>query len=509
MQVKPFLRYFTYILLSLMVVIPSGSFFLSQHLSQLFESNTYTEDEIKYGLKMSLPAAMKIKHNEAVQGTSDWIYYTKKLAENNVNYAIELASYYRIEEYYQQSILWYKKAQNLNSVNASVQLAELYVSLGRLNDAKTILFPLQNEFDVINKLVQIAVIEGDIEFITENLSLLNTTDNRNLITQLSKFQVIDTNLLNTVLPSRVDLNKTSYMPRDQPVKCENSVQLVATNFANLEKLETLIAGVENHPLSSTFCFNTPRYIPITQLECETISNTPIVCNELMWADITPSIETRYIGLMVDQGGANVNQGILYIDKGDDGDVFTHELAHLVGFVDEYELPESHRICQSAQTEMFSHNIVVLPKFYEGSKKEVLTQVLQQIPWADNISTTTPIIYKMDNRWKLGTQLSSMSDNAQTVGLFPVDTCTSREFASFKPVHQVTQLNYYEEKFPDFYTQRIRDNSRLYSMPSYHYNIAKAWFNVGNDTKGINWLSHALNNEVKGSNRYNKVKRGYF
>lgn len=511
MQAKYFLTLLTYIIMSVMVIIPSGSFFLPQYLAYTLESNQYTENELLYALKLSLPTAYQQKIKDVQQGSSEWIIYTKLLAKTDARYALQLASFYQIEEEYEQSITWYKQAIALKQPKALIKLSELYISLGEYDEAKNILIQIQHEASVTEMLFYIAVTQGDIQFIEKNITHLNNNVDNSFIEKLIKYKVIKPPLLKeNTLKNNIDF----HFNESNMHACKNSIQLLATTIENLNKLTVLINKVKGHPLADLFCFNTPRYIPITTLNCTTKKDKPIQCNEFVFGDITPEIDTRYIGLMLEQGGANVNNGILYMDELDDVDVFTHELAHLIGFIDEYELPYNHTVCKSSQTYPFSHNIAVIPEYYEGEKSNVLNQVLKQIPWAKHINSETPIIHQVGNKWKVGTPLSykptsqHFSSN-NTIGLYHANTCNKQETIAFKAVNIITQLHYYEEEFPEFYAKIVHQEATRFLMPSYHYNIAKELIKIGKDEKSMYWLKKALKREEKESHRYKKIIRGEY
>ena len=497
--------------MGLMVIIPSGSFFLPHYLTNILNTNQYTENELLYALQLSLPIAYEKKIKGVKQGSGDWVIYAKLLAKTNANYALQLASFYQIEEEYEQSILWYKQAAILKHSTARIKLSELYIYLGKFNKAKSILIQIQHEKSVIEKLFTIAIIQGDTAFITNNINQLKGIVDKSFIEKLTKYRIIHHPLSKeSILKSKVDsipngLNKNS---------CKNSIQLLATTIEHLDKLTELIKETSNHSLAGLFCFNTPRYIPITAINCSTKKDKPIQCNELAFADITPEIDTRYIGLMLKQGGANVNKGIFYIDELDNAEVFTHELSHLLGFVDEYKLPSNHTICQNNQDYIFSHNIAVIPEYYEGEESYVISEVLKQIPWAKYIDSETPIIHKVGNKWKVGTPISyntgsKNSSENNTIGLYHADTCNKNSIASFKPVNIITQLQYYEKSFPEIYSKMVNQEVTRFLMPSYHYNVAKEFIIKGKDEKSMHWLKKALKREKKEGYRYKKIIRGEY
>lgn len=87
--------------------------------------------------------------------------------------------------------------------------------------------------------------------------------------------------------------------------------------------------------------------------------------------------------------------------------------------------------------------------------------------------------------------------------------------AFKPTLTKSNLRYYEEPFPAFYLKLLEQSPNDYLMPSYHYNVAKAFFRKDIESKGLLWLKKALDNEAlllkdnSKVNRYEKIKRGQY
>ena len=139
--------------------------------------------------------------------------------------------------------------------------------------------------------------------------------------------------------------------------------MFATTLKGLKKVDKLIAAFNSHTLNPYFCFNTVRYIHESKLSCYHQKEHAIQCDESIWADVKQDEKTRYLGIMLPAGGANVNAGILYLDIEDNEQVFAHELSHLLGFVDEYALVKDHQQCRENQSAIFSHNISIFRKKY--------------------------------------------------------------------------------------------------------------------------------------------------
>jgi hypothetical protein len=209
--------------------------------------------------------------------------------------------------------------------------------------------------------------------------------------------------------------------------------------------------------------------------------------------------------MLETGGANVHMGIVYSDRNDNVAVFSHEISHLLGFVDEYPLKKTHDICRGIQTKNFSHNIAVLKKYYQGTRKSVRFSIIKNIPWAESIQTSTPILQEEvlgennEKYWRLGTP----KEFKDKVGVHISESCqktmedysfdsnlVGSGFSAFKPLSRRTQLRYFSSKFPKEYLTLLARKPKAYLMPSFHYNIALALFHHGQINEAKYWLKQA-------------------
>lgn len=488
-----------------MVSIPSGSFFLPQYITSKIALNDISEAEVSYAIKKGIRNAVQHRFLMVEEQSNEWFYLAKTLAEKDKNIAFDLATIYHLEDETTQAIYWYKQAAFLKHNKALLELIDLYIEEGDLLKAKALLLTQKHDHEALEKLIDVSITLGDLKLLDELLSLIESPQKNILINEIRQYQI----------SKKYDIHLINQQGNNQ---CRNSIQLFATNLANLHKLDTLISNVQKHPISRYFCFNRPRYISNEQLNCSYDTEKAIQCREMVWSQLTPEVNTRYLGLMLNQGGANVNNGILYLDGIDDKNVFIHELSHLLGFVDEYPLSSHHKICQKPQTSIFSHNISVLKPYYEGSREEVLTLLEKQIPWFDLIDKKTPLMERAGNKWKIGTPTSYVFNHSKEVGLFEAETCQNNSTQAFKPTRIKTNLRYYEESFIELYLQLLNKNVDKYAMPSYHYNVAKSLFKNNKEQLGLQWLNKALRREIHTRGRienknevtrYNKIKLGEY
>ena len=415
-----------------------------------------------------------------VQGSKEWLSLAIKSAPTEGKSAFELAQYFAKNSKTKDSVLWFKQAVRLNYEGSNIALASLYFTQKKFVLAQNILnlpqFPKGESYHLLA--IKIALEVGDVDYIKSHYQQLSGfAEGQVLLKQLIKYQVIESQWpnLNNALSTPVSV-------------CKNTIQFIATNLTDLAQSERLIKGVNKHALSSYFCFNPVLYQPINTLGCSTselgLSAQAIQCDESLWGDKSLPTNTRYLAVLLPQGGANVHKGILYLDRSDSIDVFLHELTHLLGFVDEYALPEDHIACAQNQTQAWAYNIAVLSDRYEGNRENIRNDILKLIPWSKFIESDTPILRASQKGWLLGTPLA-YSDKA---GVFPSDTCDTSDKKSFKPLKKATMLTYNEVEFPGLYLDLLKGEPERYRMPSYHLNVAKALWLKGEEQEAKRWFA---------------------
>ncbi|WP_232771128.1 tetratricopeptide repeat protein [Colwellia sp. 75C3] len=498
-----------------MIFISSSSFFLPAYLTKQINDNNYSDGQFSFALKNHYVAALKIEENKAVLGSINWITLNRELAKSQSESALKLGYWYqgivtneKLDALNSNAIMWFEQAIRLHSQQAVVDLAQLYFQQGEIVKAQSTLrqsseLLLSNRIgeSVLALRIKIAIHLGDTS----------------LIKQLSNSDVLKGSLHSTTLSLIADMDKYAIVKNSSirndfadvklansvggPLSCITSLQLFATNLKHLKHLEVLINTFnKQQPLAQYVCLSTPRYISIKQLDCEAQSQKTMTCDETRWQDIAEEVDSRHIGLMLNEGGANVHLGILYFDVKDSADVFSHEVSHLLGFVDEYPLTQDHDNCQGIQSSPFSHNIAVLKNHYQGDKNKLRAMLLKNVSWANSINENTPILQSMDNqtskkkKWRLGTPL----EYKDQIGIHISESCqksssdnnASSSYSAFKPLSRRTQLRYFAEDFPEEYLTLIKKNPSGYLMPSFHYNIALALYQQGEVVEAKYWLNKA-------------------
>lgn len=515
--------------MSLLIILLTGlstsSFFLDNYLSEKIDKNKHNLTQLNFALAHDNLTALRFTWEKSEFHSKHWLRLATKLAKTQGEVAYQLANYYQSQP--ERAIFWYKNAIRLKHFAGSIALAQYYFKQEKLNEATDVLATLPIKLSeklsrAANILkINIAINQGNIvsveQLINEHvIQLQSTLTGRLLLMDIEKYQLLAK--INPITNSGL-----------MATKCDNSIQLFATNLNHLKRLERLITEFKAQVLNQAVCFSPVRYLPINALDCNFEQDSAIRCDELNWQPWADTINTRYIGVMLPKGGANVHLGILYFDAQDSVDVVAHEISHLMGFIDEYPLVAEHVKCRSNQQTIFSQNISVLKKYYKGEQKAVRSRVMKQIAWAKHIKTTTPILHPADQLkdqlndqqyWQLGTP----NEYQDEVGVFNAQTCEhistqdKNSFSAFKPLSQRTKLQYFALDFPPLYSQLILENPRQYIMPSFHYNIALAYFQQSDFRQNTHqqkyiekanyWLKQAANWE-QNKNRRKRVRHGKF
>jgi hypothetical protein len=393
-----------------------------------------------------------------------WQHLAQLHADNSPQTAYQLAEYFRADQQIKRALLWYQVAIRQHHEKSRVALANIYFDQHQFDKIKPLLVSILTNDNALALLYKLALQQGDLAFIDEYKKRLAQSENIALFRELVKFSVFDSNITSKLIAANISQKST----------CLVDVQLFATNLTGLQHGEQLISAFGQHDLAKYICLATPKYIASNALRCQHRPSEKISCNATVWFD-QGGISTRYIGVIVEQGGANVDNGIMYIDQQDNLDVLIHELSHFIGFVDEYSLPSQHQKCQHVQQTPFAHNLVVLPDFYQGSRAEVRELILSQVPWRSLIKNSTPILTKHGQGWQLATPREYQNE----IGLFTSASCNkSAEIQAYKPLMQRTKLEYFELHFPQRYLDIINLAPRDYLMPSYHFNVSRDWARQG-------------------------------
>jgi hypothetical protein len=440
------------ILMSLVIILLLSSFFFIESYREKIVQARISAEQLSRldAIEFLTDANERLAKLRVAENRRAWLHLAQLYGKENADIAFGVAEYYLKQDNIISAKLWLKQAIRQQHQEARLTLAAHYFKTKQYRKSKSLLLPILDNERALVLLYKLAMQLGDTAFMAQHQTKLARSENSNFYQQLRSFSIFST--------AKNKINQS----------CQINVQLFATNLAGLQHGEKLTSQFQQHKLSAYICLQAPKYIPSHELSCQTKPQQRISCQADVWATRT-DISSRYIGLIAEKGGANVDNGIMYIDQQDGVDVLAHELSHLLGFIDEYPLPSQHQKCQQSQQSIFSHNLVTLPNSYYGERAEIRKRILLQLPWASLIKDSTPILIKHDKAWKLATPLSYQHE----VGIFSARTCDkSNKVQAYKPYAYRTQLEYFELGFPQSYIDIMAIAPKQYLMPSYHFNVSR-------------------------------------
>jgi tetratricopeptide (TPR) repeat protein len=484
------------IFLSLLVLLPSSSFSIYQYIDTRITNGNATPFEVEFAALALRSRALKYQVDNVEVGSPQWLTAINSLARKDIDSAYMLSQFYRFNNkdlYY----YWLNVAAGGIHVRALSELATDYYHKGEYRQVLKILNDYKKPDDVLKSIYFKSLLAlGETKNIQDILQSISDKHLReDLSAALFKYQVFPTKTkLDLIVPKIKDKRYPETKPSIGP-QCQKNITLVATNFEDLVSLDKTKVRLSAHPLSQYLCVGDVVYRSLPSLACTDEANRPIMCDESRWREYEGKIDSDYLGILLPKGGANTHYGIIYFDREDSFQVITHELSHLLGFVDEYQLSDSHTACQyplGAKGLNISLLSVAFPKPINesyGSPKqlELRSSIISQLAWGDSIDEKTPIMKNVGDMWVLGTP----SAYQKSIGLFPSETCQLDMVKSFKPMDRLTSLRHTDVATPKAYYSILESSRYDFSMPSYHYNVALSLFRAGNEQEAKKWLELAL------------------
>ncbi len=168
-------------------------------------------------------------------------------------------------------------------------------------------------------------------------------------TQAKRFVV----LISEYTPQASEAVSRLTWPTDK--QCYQRIQLFATSLSTLSRADELYEKYKQDTRLAE--------LPICTAPPLWLKHDVVACSDnyqgqrRLGCDIrplAPAIERRDIThavIVAEQGKANINNGVMYLDLSDAYSVFVHELAHFAGFIDEYPLSRmaARRYCSEADS----------------------------------------------------------------------------------------------------------------------------------------------------------------
>jgi len=226
-----------------------------------------------------------------------------------------------------------------------------------------------------------------------------------------------------------------------PNSCAQQLQFVATSLNSAVQATTFKKQFEKDDRLARLpiCIKPVIWLDDNELECK-LDEQRQKCDltALATRSFTPSY--THLVFFLNEGKGYVHNGIMYLDEADKYTVFVHELAHFVGFVDEYAVASSlasqycyagsaPNLLVSADTNLYQNDMF---RKWQGYTKHVnVTDEMASAPNASGLNL--PI----------------------EVG--PSRTCASLDLQSYKPSNELTFMEYHDtNNIPPLYLMMWRD-----------------------------------------------------
>ncbi|MDN3653127.1 hypothetical protein QWY77_10230 [Thalassotalea ponticola] len=495
------------VLVFISVIIASSSFPVKQALEDYVLSHRENQRALAYAVELDITSAQRLAIASQPYQSSGWLQLATALARVDGHYAWLLSHYYRQQQDRRNQQYYFARAMRLHSASALFEQAKQYAEQQQYQRALDVLNPLLLSFATDGKSPLVAALSDNVISVAPvdkdtllslaidwSIAVERLIDVRGLVAQLStnagqqwyktldQFQIMaiksteqqptrsqltsqHSSRLGSelVLDSNQQSKPITHAKTYPQTRCQYPIQFFASTVPHLQKLTEMFGELEPF-YQQQFCLLTPRYLPPSETHCYHRSSERIHCQ------LSPSVltrlpnGTRYVGVMVAQGGANVNNGMLFLDAADSSAVLAHELSHLLGFIDEYPLPQAHTAC--AQAGHIGHNVITVEQRIFDTKAAALAYITDRVPWLDLLDSDTPLVQPTGSGYRLGTPANYQGE----LGLFLTNTCNRRDLLSFKPVSELSNLEYYERVMPKVYQTLYQRASNKRLMASFFDNL---------------------------------------
>jgi tetratricopeptide (TPR) repeat protein len=347
----------------------------------------------------------------------------------------------------QQRMQYLEKAAMNDHMPAIIALSKYYYEQNDASNALKWLYKA-SQFDhtSIFRMAKILWDQGKYEEATEAFERASIND----YVANAYFDTIK----NTPRQSLSILGQSSLALSDQ---CSQQLQFVATSLDSAVQASTFKKQYElDMSLNSLpICIGPIIWLAENELMCRLVGYRK-VCDLTRLAEVAFTPAYTHLVFFLNEGKGYVQNGIMYLDEADTYTVFVHELAHFVGFVDEYAVSSSlaTQYCNSSK----APNLVVGAKADFGENKTF--QMWQTYNQALLTSQDSTFNY------------SNVSDEATPNHNKPIEisqssTCAALDIKSYKPSNELTFMQFHDIRLiPPLYLMMWQD-----LLKQHHQSIA--------------------------------------
>lgn len=434
----------------------------------------------------SLPAQLALATLSPT--TQEQLYWLQQSADNN--HAPSQFELYLIETKNEKRFELLISAANSKYQPAIIALGKYLYEAGQLTDAVEWLTQAA-EFDVKSR-YKLARVQWQLE------DIVNATNNFTLAGQnmaLAK-RYADAISDNTPVTLPRLINPTMSIEE----KCSQQLQFVATSLDSLVQAQTFAskfaqdARFENFPI----CISPLVWLQKDELQCELLNNRQ-QCNLASFAAQIHMPSFTHLVLFLGSGTAYVQEGVMHLDQADTYSVFVHELAHFVGFVDEYAV--SSRLAQNYCELGDAPNLLIKPlaqeelyktpkfaRWQEYSSALQVTQILYISPDSDHQLAQTddnPVSGQANNNANGNQVAPDVLMNNLEIGRSR--TCARLNIETYKPASDITFLEHHDtDNIPDIYLVMWRE---LLKQNHQQLAVAEAFYNSAFDQEAFEAAAH--------------------
>ncbi len=246
-------------------------------------------------------------------------------------------------------------------------------------------------------------------------------------------------------------------------ECLQRIQPFATSLATIIRADSLYNDfVKDTRLSSLpVCIAPPIWLKNNVLSCSANFKKSGVlgCDVTPLAVVAKQREFSHAVVVSEQGKANVQNGVMYLDISDAYSVFVHELAHFSGFADEYPIGRgmARKLCDEDGIEDFLPPNVIVDSEYWYSPHSTVDKWLNIDPAAI---------------------------------IAPAKTCMVLGKNSYKPSRRITFMEHHDSGvIPPLYLVLWRDQLKKQNIQRpISMNFFQVFHQQGNQKEAAHWLA---------------------
>jgi hypothetical protein len=299
----------------------------------------------------------------------------------------------------------------------------------------------------------------------------------------------------------------------QGPNCAQTIQLVATTLVSFIQASAFKEQFEKDKRLADLplCVLPPIWLQKDSLVCSSNfeNEARLGCDLYPLSQLKTSLTFTHLIIFADQGKANVNNGVMFLDQSDTYSVFVHELAHFAGFVDEYALPDdlanyhcgknaAPNLLLSASPQAILKSGELLDGESEIKTKNLLAEAKQSTNEEAQLSSTEAIksrylplarAYNWQKALDTHNELQVLESNKPVLHhISRSRTCKNSEYESFKPTQQMTFLEYHDvPNIPKVYRTLWRQSLlKKANYSALNDNLAISAFANNDNEAGIFW-----------------------